>query len=591
MIIRRGKYAWLSLLALLLALAVLLPATASAEEGEEQNVHPAGDLFADLFPGQDVPVIVSSDDASLPLWVVGHGGTVISEFDIIGGFQAEMPIAAIRTLDFTDGADWISLDAPMTTSRRGGDEIDASRLKTVYPFAAGAVSAWDEGVTGEDVTVAVIDSGINKGLDFRGRLGVNRNFSEEKSAKDKGGHGTWVAGIIAGNDRDGRYVGIAPGADLLSVKVTGKDGSARVGDVIRALQWVVENKDRHNVRVINISLNSSIADSYLLDPLSAAVEQAWFQGIVVVVSAGNLGAREFAVDHAPANDPYVITVGAFDDRGTADRADDVLAGWSSRGVTVDGYAKPEVTAPGVGITSTSGGKGTYLAIEFPDKIVDRDYIRLSGTSASAAVMAGMVALMLAEDPSLTPDEVKFRLIATATPLTGSYAPAADAFGATFTAIDGEANVYDLPSEFINPETGKIMEDSILWRILWRILGQIDGDDLPTEFINPETGEIMDDSILWRILWRMAEEANAEDQLSEFIDPETGEFLEDSILWRILWRIAIDDQPDEFIDSETGEFLEDSILWRIAGDDPSNEFIDSETGEFVEDSILWRILWR
>ncbi|MCH8000030.1 MAG: S8 family serine peptidase, partial [Chloroflexi bacterium] len=269
---RRGKYAWLSLLALLLALAVLLPATAVAEEGEEQNVHPAVNLFADLFPGQDVPVIVSSDDASLPLWVTEHGGTVISEFDIIGGFQAEVPIAAIRTLDFTDSVSWISLDAPMMASGRGNDEVDASRLETVYPFAAGAVSAWDEGITGEDVTVAVIDSGVNNGHDFRDRLAGTHNFSEEKSATDQGGHGTWVAGIIAGNDRDGRYVGIAPGADILSVKVTGRDGSARVGDVIRALQWVVENKDRYDVRVINISLNSSIADSYLVDPLSAVVE-------------------------------------------------------------------------------------------------------------------------------------------------------------------------------------------------------------------------------------------------------------------------------------------------------------------------------
>jgi serine protease AprX len=478
MIIKRGKYAWLSLLALLLALAVLLPATAVAEEGEEQNVHPAVDLFADLFPGQDVPVIVSSDDASLPLWVIGHGGTVISEFDIIGGFQAEMPIAAIRTLDFTDGANWISLDAPMMVSGRGNDEVDASRLATVYPFAAGAVSVWDEGITGDDVTVAVIDSGINSRSDFRGRIAGSRNFSEVKSSRDENGHGTWVAGIIAGSDPSGQYVGIAPGADLLSVKVAGKDGSARAGDVIQALQWVVENKDRYDVRVINISLNSVIADSYLRDPLSAAVEQAWFQGIVVVVSAGNLGTGQLAIDRSPANDPYVITVGAFDDNGTADRSDDHVTTWSSRGVTVDGYAKPEVMAPGVDIVSTFGGPQTYLAQEGSESIVDRDYIRLSGTSGSAAIVSGSVALMLDEDPSLTPDEVKFRVTVTGASMSGSDAPGIDAFGATFTTLVGTANGGALPNEFIDPETGMIMEDSILWRsILWR-------------------------SILWRsILWR------------------------------------------------------------------------------------------
>ncbi|TEU00292.1 MAG: hypothetical protein E3J29_01980 [Dehalococcoidia bacterium] len=462
----RGKYGWLVLVPLL-ALAALLPATAGAKEGARQDVHPAVDVYAELFPGENIPVIVQSDDAELAQWVGEHGGTVIQEFDIVGGFQAEMPIEAVRALDFADRATWISLDAPLMTSRRGGDEVDASALATVYPLAANAVPAWEEGVTGDDVTVAVVDSGINPGADFRGRLVRTRSFSEERAAEDRGGHGTWVAGIIAGNDPEGRYVGIAPGADLLSVMVSSSDGSARASNVIGALQWIVNNKDRYDVRVINISLNSAIPDSYLRDPLSAAVEQAWFQGIVVVVSAGNLGAGASAADHAPANDPYVITVGAFDDGGTADRADDVLADWSSRGVTVDGYTKPEVTAPGVGIVSTSGGKGTYLAEEFPDSIVDRGYMRLTGTSASAAVVSGTVALMLEEAPSLTPDEVKFRVMATGAPLAGSETPAADAFEAAFTTIDGAANGDALPNDFIDPETGEIMEDCILWRVLWR----------------------------------------------------------------------------------------------------------------------------
>ena len=488
----RRKYGWFALVPLLLALVALLPATASAKEGARQDVHPAVDVYAELFPGEKIPVIVQSDDPELAGWVGEHGGTVIQEFDIVDGFQAEMPIEVVEALDFADRAEWISLDAPLMASDRDeddrdsdrhDDEVDASALATVYPFAANAVPAWEEGVSGDDVTVAVIDSGINRGSDFRGRLVRAPNFSGEKSAKDRNGHGTWVAGIIAGNDPKGRYVGIAPGADLLDVKVADKDGSAYVGDAIEALQWVVANKDDYDIGVVNISMNSAIPDSYLKDPLSAAVEQAWFHGIVVVVSAGNLGAGSFAVDHAPGNDPYVITVGAFDDRGTADRADDVLADWSSRGVTADGYAKPEVTAPGVDIVSTSGGKRTYLAKEFPESIVDRRYMRLTGTSASAAVVSGTVALMLEEDPALTPDEVKFRVRATGVPLPGSDASAVDAFEATFTTIEGAANGEALPNEFIDPETGMIMEDSILWRrILWRrILWR----------------RVLEDSILWR----------------------------------------------------------------------------------------------
>lgn len=477
------KYGWLALASLLLAAAALLPTTAGAEEGARQDVHPAVDTYAELFPGEKIPVIVQSDDPDLARWVGEHGGTVTQELDIVGGFQAEMPIEAVKALDYADRAEWISLDAPLTASRRGSDKVNASALSTVYPFAANAVPAWEEGVGGEDVTVAVMDSGINPGTDFRRRLVRAPNFSGEWYPLDRYGHGTWVAGIIAGRDQRGRYVGIAPEADVLSVKVAGKDGSARASDVIQALQWLVDHKDRYDVRVVNISMNSAIPDSYLKDPLSAAVEQAWFQDIVVVVSAGNLGASSFAADHSPANDPYVITVGATDDRGTADRTDDVLADWSSRGVTTDGYDKPEVVAPGVDIVSTSGGRWTRLAREFPQSIVDRSYIRLTGTSASAAVVSGTVALMLEENPALTPDEVKFRVMATGAAVAGSDAPGVDAFEATFTTMDGEANGDAVPNEFIDPETGTIMEENILWRrILWRrILWR----------------RMLEDSILWR----------------------------------------------------------------------------------------------
>jgi len=478
MVTKHRRYAWLGLAVVLLALAAMLPSTAAAE-GSEPNVHPAVEVYAELFPGERVPVIVQSEDPSVVRWVTEHGGTVTREFDIVGGFEAEVPIEAVRSLDFTDRADWISLDAPLATSDRPEREADVSRLATVYPAAAGAPEAWRQGASGDDVTVAVIDSGVNPGADFGGRIAGLRDFSSEsRSPIDENGHGTWVAGIIAGRDPRGRYVGIAPEADLLSVKVAGRDGSAHAGDVIEAIEWVVRNKDRYDVRVINISLNSAIADSYLRDPLAAAVEEAWFQGIVVVVSAGNLGGSPFAADHAPANDPFVITVGSYDDRGTAAHSDDVLADWSSRGVTVDGYAKPEVTAPGVGIVATSGGGHTYLARQVPEAVVDSRYLRLSGSSASAAIVSGTVALMLDEDPSLTPDEVKYRAVATGATLAGSQAPAVDAAAAAFTTVEGAANGGALPNEFIDPETGMILRDSILWRsILWR-------------------------SILWRnILWR------------------------------------------------------------------------------------------
>ena len=175
-----------------------------------------------------------------------------------------------------------------------------------------------------------------------------------KDANDHVGHGTHIAGLIAGNSLNhqglkklsGRYMGIAPKANLISVKVSDDDGDTTVLDVINGLQFVVDHKDALGIRVVNLSLTSSVAESYRTDPLDAAVEAAWFAGIVVVAASGNDGTATDAVSYAPGNDPYVITAGAMDDRGTTSLNDDTLAPWSSRGVTQDGFNKPEILAPG-----------------------------------------------------------------------------------------------------------------------------------------------------------------------------------------------------------------------------------------------------
>ena len=176
---------------------------------------------------------------------------------------------------------------------------------------------------------------------------------------DEVGHGTHVAGIIAGNsfNRDpgdparGAYVGIAPEADLIAIKVADDDGDSTVLDVIAALQFVVDHKDELNIRVVNLSVSSDTPASYLDDPLDAAVEFAWHAGIVVVAAAGNRGDAADAVQYAPGNDPYVISVGATDEVDTVDPSDDTIAAFSSRGITQDGVAKPDVVAPGVRIVA------------------------------------------------------------------------------------------------------------------------------------------------------------------------------------------------------------------------------------------------
>ncbi len=449
--------------ALVLAAALASSGAAGARAEPGWKVHPAVSVYEQQNPGQKVPVIVRVREGEASRLSRSVDGS--RALPLVDGFAAMASTAEVRRLAADPAVQMVSLDAVMTVSDWPEEEL-GDGLATVYPFAANAVPAWGEGVTGEGVTVAVIDTGVSVDDDFRGRLAGRFSFSErEPSPVDLNGHGTHVAGVIAG-EAEG-YVGIAPGARLLSLKVGTRQGAALASDVIEALQWAVDHRDEYGIRVVNISLTSTLADSYVQDPLDAAVEQAWFHGIVVVVAAGNYGSEAFAVDHAPANDPYVITVGAFDDAGTVDSADDRSAQWSARGVTVDGYAKPEVMAPGRDIVATLAGRGSYLASSFPEAVVDGRYLRLSGTSSSAAVVSGVVALMLEEEPGLTPDEVKFRLMQAASPGGGWEAPRVDAYGTVFSAAMGEANGSAVPSDLIDPATGEILYDSVLWsRVLW-----------------------------------------------------------------------------------------------------------------------------
>jgi serine protease AprX len=201
------------------------------------------------------------------------------------------------------------------------------------------------------------------------------------------GHGTHVAGIIAGDSLNrppgdplrGRYGGVAPDANLISIKASDDEGNSTVLDVIAGIQFAVDHKLTYNTRVLNLSLESTVAESYRTDPLDAAVEAAWFKGIVVVAAAANRGTGTDAVRYAPGNDPYVITVGAVDDQGTKSVTDDRLAPRSSRGTTHDGIAKPELVAPGAKIVSTLAPASAFTAL-CPTCAVDGEYIRAGGTS-------------------------------------------------------------------------------------------------------------------------------------------------------------------------------------------------------------------
>ena len=285
-----------------------------------------------------------------------------------------------------------------------------------------------------------------------------------RNAGDSYGHGTHVAGLIAGNGnqrsdrdpRDGDYVGTAPDANLISIKIADESGNASLIDVIDGIQFAVEHKADYNIRVLNLSLNSSVAESYKTDPLDAAVEEAWFSGIVVVTAAGNAGTAGDAVSYAPANDPYVITVGGVDDRGTDWTGDDQLASWSSRGTTQDGVRKPEILAPGSQLVSTMSPGSAYTAM-CPTCMVGTEYMQLGGTSMSAAVVSGIAAGILENKPSWTPDQVKGALMNTARDVPGvGVEPQADV-ASSLSSSDTRlrSNIGLTPSTLINPATGKI----------------------------------------------------------------------------------------------------------------------------------------
>jgi serine protease AprX len=279
-----------------------------------------------------------------------------------------------------------------------------------------------------------------------------------------------VAGILAGNGGNrpgndplrGKYAGAAPDANLISVKISDDDGNATVLDAIYGIQFAVDHKAAYNIRVINLSVESEQAQSYLVDPLDAAAEAAWFNGIVVVAAAGNRGNTPGAVGYAPGNDPYVITVGGVDDQGTKDVKDDVAADWSSRGVTQDGFSKPEIYAPGAHIVATLA-PGSAFERQCPSCIVSRDYIQAGGTSLAAPIVAGAVAAILERRPTWTPDMVKGALLNTKRTVEGGREiEANNAYKADANKL--KANQGLTPNTLVDSATGAIDYTRATWRV-------------------------------------------------------------------------------------------------------------------------------
>jgi serine protease AprX len=415
--ISRQSANWGVLPRLLLAAALLIPALSAAPRADAASkVQPDLMAMATRHPDASVSVIVQKlvKDRSVETMVGQLGGTVTKDLHIINAFGATMSGKAVTQLGKADGVRWISPDAPVVKGS-AWSAINPANLRSVYQQAVGASRLWTEApanLQGNGVTIAVIDSGLTPNNDLGNRVIEDVGpGGEGDHTQDGYGHGTFVMGVLAGNGRlsNGAYVGIAPAANIINYRVSDSQGLCTESDIVESLQWVNDHKSRYNIRVVNMSLNSAVQEAYNTSAMDAAAEVLWFNGITVVVSAGNNGTSSL---FAPANDPFVITVGATNDMGTAPLLDDAVASFSAYGTDETGHAKPDLVAPGTNVVAVMPGDST-IRNAHPANRVDSNYFRMSGTSMAAPMVSGAAALLLQDEPNLTPDQVKYRLKATA----------------------------------------------------------------------------------------------------------------------------------------------------------------------------------
>jgi serine protease AprX len=374
----------------------------------------APDVASFIVQGSSTSVVASL--------VEQYGGRVTSHLDLIQGVGATLHPGLVARL---------LAEPEITAITRNGSVRLADQGKggrtpeTDYPDVVGADVVWEGEAIGEGVTVAVVDTGIARHPGFvssaNGRqknriIGWADFVDPSRAPRDPNGHGTHIAGIIANAEvgPDGEWNGVAPGVNLVGVRVLDEKGFGSYEQVIQGIQWVIEHKDNLGIQIMNLSLVSPVQSPYWADPINQAAMQAWGSGITVVVAAGNNGPGPMSIA-VPGNNPYVITVGGFTDNYTPkDWNDDYIAPFSAAGPTLDGFAKPDVVAPGGHIVSAMM-PGSYIAKDHTANKVSPHYFSMAGTSQAAAVVSGIAALALSHNPGLTPDEIKFRIMYTSFP--------------------------------------------------------------------------------------------------------------------------------------------------------------------------------
>ena len=423
--IRVSSVCWRALV-VAVALLVLAPADSLAQAAGSKFDRVTG-ARARQLTGRSRVIVQFHGDPDVRA-ITGSGGVVGRRLAGVRAQVAEISNTALASVARDPRVRRIVIDRPaFGTLERTGAAIGATIVRR------------ELGLTGRGVGVAVVDSGITAWHEdlyltrtrtprLSERIVYFKDFTGETSNRmwrseypsDEYGHGTHVSGIIAGNgfNSNGARTGVAPGANLIGLKVLDEEGRGYVSDVIAAIDHAIAIKDTYDIRVMNVSVAAGVFESYDTDPLAQAARRAVDAGIVVVAAAGNLGTDEHGNPQiggvtSPGNAPWVLTVGAASHEGTAARHDDTIGRFSSRGPTrFDHAVKPDIVAPGVGIESLVDAHSAFYST-YSEYLLDgtrqsghKPYLSLSGTSMSAPVVAGTVALMLETNPDLTPNAVK-----------------------------------------------------------------------------------------------------------------------------------------------------------------------------------------
>jgi serine protease AprX len=461
---------------------VVLAVAASAFAGPKM----APDIAGKHQNTVDVIVQFKSAPGSERLKQISARGQIKHVFNSIHAVHMSMPLREVEALESDPSVAYVSPDRKVSGADSSKSWSNGWNLLDMVGSTVNATSAWQSGLNGTGIGIAIIDSGVASKDDLMGsnnsgsRIVYSQSFVPGQDPSDLFGHGTHIAGIAGGNGTDSSgngasqtFKGVAPNVNIINLKVLDQNGSGLASTVIAAIEQAIQLQSTYNIRVINLSLGQPVYESYTLDPLCQAVEQAWSAGIVVVTAAGNFGrdnsqgTNGYATITSPGNDPFVITVGATNMHNTPFRFDDTVASYSSKGPTaIDHVVKPDLIAPGNNIISLLASPNctlvaTYPATQIPTSTymsswgqysggkpqLSTTYFRLSGTSMAAPVVSGAAALLLQNQAWLTPDQVKARLMKTASKALPLYSNDTDSWSSRNYGI--QADIFTVGAGYLD----------------------------------------------------------------------------------------------------------------------------------------------